>query len=360
MEYTINLFGPLEKWVVAPPEKTTRTGEVDGPVICLLVQSLEANVPPGRLLGTITMRLIVKLIEPVPRKLFTRDQAIAEFGGGGNEGIQSSDITAQRDGAFNQTISDADLMNIYIKKKGRRIPYDCKCAFPLAVNYRISNGMRLLGLSVINESLIEEGVRVLGMAERLPLSMGIFGQTYNDLLCGSWGNVDTVNGMKSILCRNSNENSPGHENRLNKFGAYPITHRMAQWDVMQRNGRAKTVESQTGNWTFHQGQQEIVIAKGGLYAVANRLDIHDWHSTPEDAVPYFTGDDFGAYANIHNFIDAGGCYYGTGMLGVDFPVEFVFGECLMGQLPIYIRSKTDDTTGPFCWDLIHLVVVVLV
>jgi hypothetical protein len=34
----ISAFGPTEKYVIAPPEKKTRTGEVDGPVICLLVQ----------------------------------------------------------------------------------------------------------------------------------------------------------------------------------------------------------------------------------------------------------------------------------------------------------------------------------
>jgi hypothetical protein len=344
----LTYFGPTEKWVVAPPEKRTRTGEVDGPVVCLQVQSLEAGVKPSRLLGTITMKLVVKLIEPVPRKLYTQTQAIEEFGSSGGEGIQSSDQVSSRAINFNEKIPDRELMSIYTKKKGHHMSHHCKCAFPLAVNYHVSSDMRLLGLGVINEGLYETGVRIVAMVDKLPLSMGLYGETYNELLCKCWGSVDTVNGFKSILPRTSNENSLGHENRLNKFGAYPITHHVAQWDVIQRNGRAKTVESQTGNWTFHDGPREVVIAKGGLYAVANRLDLHNHRSTPEDAVPYFTGDDFGPYANIYNYTAGGECTYGTGMLGVDFPVEFAFGECFMGQIPIFTGSNTNDTTGPLC------------
>jgi hypothetical protein len=64
----ISAFGPTEKWVIAPSEKKTHTGEVDGLVACLLVESLDAGVLPGRLVGKLTMKLIVKLIEPVLRK----------------------------------------------------------------------------------------------------------------------------------------------------------------------------------------------------------------------------------------------------------------------------------------------------
>jgi hypothetical protein len=344
----LTFFGPPEKWVVAPPEKKTRTGEVDGPVVCLQVQSLEASVKPGRLLGTITMKLIVSLIEPVSRKLYTQKQAEEEFSGSGTEGIQSSDQVSSRVINFNEKITDKDIVAVYVKKKGHHMSQHCKCAFPLAVNYRASSGLRLLGLNIINDALTETGVRIVAVVDQIPLSMGLYGETYNELLCRCWRSVDTLNGFKSILPRTSNENSPGHENRLNKFGAYPMTQHLAQWDVIQRNGRAKTVESLTGNWTFHDGQREVVIAKGGLYAVANRLDLHNHRSTPVEAVPYFTSEDFGPSGYIYNYNTVGGCTYGTGMLGVDFPVEFSFGECFLGQIPIFTGSRTDDKNGPLC------------
>jgi hypothetical protein len=71
----LRAFGRLEKWVVPRPEKKTRTGDADGPVGCSVVQSLDAGIQPGKLLGKFTIRLIVKLIEPVPRKLFPQVQA---------------------------------------------------------------------------------------------------------------------------------------------------------------------------------------------------------------------------------------------------------------------------------------------
>jgi hypothetical protein len=112
----------------------TYTGDVDEPVGGLLVQSLEARVQPGRLLGKLVIRLIVGLIEPAPRKLFAQTQAEQLFSSEVKE-IQSSDIVGQHDTTFNQAIETDGYRNIHIKKKGRNIPFHCKCAFTRAADW---------------------------------------------------------------------------------------------------------------------------------------------------------------------------------------------------------------------------------
>jgi hypothetical protein len=139
----ITAFGPTEKYVIALPEKTTRTGEVDGPVVCLLVQSLEAGVKPGIMSGKISIRLIVKLIEPVPRRLYTREQA-QELFGTVISGVQSSDQVSQRVVAFNQVIERSELEVLYLKKKGRNIGFNYKTAIRRSIDYRGGTNMRLV------------------------------------------------------------------------------------------------------------------------------------------------------------------------------------------------------------------------
>jgi queuine/archaeosine tRNA-ribosyltransferase len=84
-------------------------------------------------LGKNIIRLIVKLIEPCPRKLFTQAQAELLFSCE-VKGIQSRDIVGKHDIAYNQAIEPEGYINIYKKKKkkkkGRRIPFHCKCAMP--------------------------------------------------------------------------------------------------------------------------------------------------------------------------------------------------------------------------------------
>jgi hypothetical protein len=207
--------------------------------------------------------------------------------------------------------------------------------------------MRIIGLDVINQSL--NGLRILAQVDRLPLSMGIYGTTYNRLLLESWTTIDSKYGFKSILTTDCSENSLGHSNRLNKFGAYPIDEREITYEVMQRNGRAKSQTAQTGRWTFATPSgAPVTIARGGLYAVANRLDITQPDSTPDSAVPYFTSKDFGPYtANVQCEARFGRTIaWGTGMLGVNRRVEFVFGEALLGQIPIFTGIAATDTVGP--------------
>jgi hypothetical protein len=76
--------------------------------------------------------------------------------------------------------------------------------------------------------------------------MGIYGKSYNHLLWKSWTSINTIDGFKSVLPVNDDENSPGHYNRLNKFGANLIKEREILYDVIQRNGRAKSQNAQTG------------------------------------------------------------------------------------------------------------------
>jgi hypothetical protein len=118
---------------------------------------------------------------------------------------------------------------------------------------------------------------------------------------------------------------------------------------MQRNGRAKSESAQSGRWIFKSDPHEITIAKSGLYAVANRLYITDWYNTPNSVLPYFTSRDFGqSTANVECELRGKGISWGTGMLGVDQPVEFVIGEALIEQLPIFIDCETSVITGPIC------------
>jgi hypothetical protein len=106
--------------------------------------------------------------------------------------------------------------------------------------------MRLVGLGIINGALRETGARIVAMVDRLPLSMGIFGTTYNRLLYESWTNEDSQNGFKSILCMDGSENAPSHRDRLHKFEAYSIEEKGITWEIMQRNGRTKSENAQIG------------------------------------------------------------------------------------------------------------------
>jgi hypothetical protein len=235
----------LEKLAVASSEKKTHTGEIDGPVACPLVQSLDANVLPDRLLGKLTMKLIVKLIEPVARKFFTQAQAEELFDDKVSD-VQFSDQIADREVTFNQCIERVELEALYFKKKGLNIPFKYKCAFKRAIDYRSGINNKLLSLGLINDAIVEFGVKILMTVDRLPLSMGIYGTTYNRLFYESWTSFDSKNGFKSILLINNEKNAPGHSNIFNKFGAYPIEEREIKYDIMQRNGRAKSQSAQTG------------------------------------------------------------------------------------------------------------------
>jgi hypothetical protein len=72
VEYALKRLWPTIKMGSDAPEKKTRTGEVDGAVACLLLQSFDAHIPPGKSLGKITVQFIAKSIEPTLKKPFPR------------------------------------------------------------------------------------------------------------------------------------------------------------------------------------------------------------------------------------------------------------------------------------------------
>jgi hypothetical protein len=92
----------------------------------------------------------------------------------------------------------------------------------------VSTNSRLVGLSIFNASIAEGGTRLIAIVDRIPLSMRIFGSNYNRLFNECWTTVDSRNGFKSLSCINSEENAPGHDNRLNKFGGHPIEERRVE------------------------------------------------------------------------------------------------------------------------------------
>jgi hypothetical protein len=64
-------------------------------------------------------------------------------------------------------------------------------------------------------------------------------------------------------------------------------------------------------------------------------------------VSYFTSRDLGPNTGDVECVDSNkGCLHGAGMLDVDQPVEFVFGEACMQQLPIFVGCVTSETMGP--------------
>jgi hypothetical protein len=70
-------------------------------------------------------------------------------------------------------------------------------------------------------------------------------------------------------------------------------------------------------------------------------------SRPDSALPYFTSRDLGSNTgDIECVNNSKGCLVGIGILGVDQPVNFVFGEACMQELPIFTGCKTNETTGP--------------
>jgi hypothetical protein len=209
------------------------------------VQSLEASIQTGKLLGKLTIRLIVKLIDPASRKLSTQAQAEQSFGGKITD-IKPGDQIGQRDQIYNITLGYKPLHAIYIRKKSHNISHAAKCALKNAADWRSHPDTRSLGIKVLNKELINSGAIIATTVDQLLLSMGIFGYTYNNLLVGACTTIDALNEFESVFALSNKQDAESHNTRLTRFRCYPIEECQIEYQVMQWNGRAKSITAQIG------------------------------------------------------------------------------------------------------------------